>query len=62
MKETEAALAILGGCYRGVTHRDVLLETEAEFHSGTEIPENEKILFMLESMLLTGLQFSGSFA
>lgn len=40
MKETEAALAILGGCYCGVAHRDVLLETEAEFHSGTEIPEN----------------------
>jgi len=47
MKWTEAARAILGGSQRCCP----LLETEEEIHSGTKTPENENILFMLESVV-----------
>lgn len=34
-----------------LTKTGPFLETEAEFHRGTKMAENEKILFMLESMV-----------
>lgn len=58
MKGTEAVSAVLGGFYYGKQRHCPFLETEAECHSGTKIPEKEKVLFMLESR--TGFQFPRS--